>query len=57
MDEPAVKEKDGGNKKGQKIISKALARINAAKEESESSYGYDDEHDQEHHDDWTWNDH
>lgn len=50
--------KEESTEKGEKkIVSKFLARIAAAKENDERNYGYDDEHDQEHHDDWTWNDH
>ena len=42
---------------GKKIIAKFLARVAIEKNDDKQAYGYDDEHDQEHHDDWSWNDH
>ncbi len=43
---------------GKKIIAKFLTRIAAVRnKDDKNNWGYNDEHDQEHHDDWTWNDH
>jgi len=46
-----------GEKMGKKIIAKFLDRIAARNKDNKQDWGYTDEHDQEHHDDWTWNDH
>ncbi len=42
---------------GKKIIAKLIARIALEKSKKQEGQGYESEHDQQHHDDWTWNDH
>lgn len=45
-----------GQPRGKKIIAKFLNRIATIKNNKQKQK-YSGEHDQEHHDDWTWNDH
>lgn len=45
------------NSMGKKIVAKLLTRIALEKSKKQKGQGYRNEHDQEHHDDWTWNDH
>ncbi len=45
------------NQNGSKIISKFLDRISKESDSTKENFSYNDEHMQEHHDDWTWSDH
>lgn len=53
------KENDSSLKteKGSKIIEKFLDRISKDSLSNTENFSYNDEHMQEHHDDWTWSDH
>jgi hypothetical protein len=59
METENKKENDSSMKieKGTKIIAKFLDRISKDSEINNGNFSYNDEHMQEHHDDWTWSDH